>query len=96
MYIPSAHLGRHERSHPRKQGSRHLRAVQGYSPVIAVGHFRRLPVEAPLEAPVFPESHPGRALARAQQAVDAVVRRIGGGDCNIDVVVSMNTTTLLV
>lgn len=72
--VPSAHLGRYERSDPREEGSRHLRAVQGYSPVVAVGHLRRLPVEAPLEAPVFPESHPGRALAGAQQAVDAVFR----------------------
>lgn len=70
--VPSPHLCWHERPHPRKEGGGHFRAVQGYSPVVAVGHFRCLPVEAPLEAPIFPESHPGRALARAQQAVDAV------------------------
>lgn len=71
-HTPSVHLGRHERSDAREDGGGHFRAVQGYSAIVAMGHFRRLLVEAPLEAPFLPESHPRRALAGAQQALDAV------------------------
>lgn len=69
--VPSPHLGWHEGSDSREQGGGHLGAVQGYPPVVAMRHFRRLFVETPLEALPFAVVYPRRALACAKQALNA-------------------------
>lgn len=69
---PSAHLGGDEGSHSREEGGSNFNAVQGYPSVVAVGHLRCLPVEAPLEALVLAIPYPRCALPGAEQALDAV------------------------
>lgn len=67
---PSTHLGGDEGSHSREDGGSNFNAVQGYPSVVAVGHLRRLPVEAPLEALILAVPYPRCALPGAKQALD--------------------------
>lgn len=69
---PSAHLGGDEGSHSREEGGSNFNAVQGYPSVVAVGHFRCLPVVAPLEPLILAEPYPRFALPGAKQVLDAV------------------------
>lgn len=73
---PSAHLGGDEGPHSREEGGSNFNAVQGYPSIVAVGHLRRLFVEASLKALILAVPYPRCALSWAEQALDAVLQSL--------------------